>query len=136
MNFLLQDYVLIVDLKRCNVNRKNAGTTSNSIYCPRYPKGKTESWFLTLGSQATNELLAMKRISIRGLKTSSHISFQCPPRRGHLVLTLYLMSDCLIGLDQQFDLQFEIIDTPKQILDAAGREEPIATSSHKVDDNQ
>lgn len=109
---------------------------SNNIYCPRYPKGKTEAWFLTLGSQATNELLAMKRISIRGLRTTSRINFQCPPRRGRLVLTLYLMSDCLIGLDQQFDLHFEIIDSLKQLFDVAEKDESITTASFKINSKE
>ncbi|GBP10852.1 Activating signal cointegrator 1 complex subunit 3 [Eumeta japonica] len=91
-------------MKRLNANR----STSTAIHCPKYPKGKNEAWFLTLGSQGTDELLAMKRI-IRGLKASNRITFQCPPRRT-FTLTLYLMSDCLIGFDQQFNLQFEIVD--------------------------
>lgn len=97
-------------MKRLNTNRYQ----STAIHCPKYPKGKNEAWFLTLGSQATDELLAMKRINIRGLKASNRITFQCPPRKGRLLLTLYLMSDCLIGFDQQFDLQFEIVDAKQQ----------------------
>ncbi|TMW51086.1 hypothetical protein DOY81_003817 [Sarcophaga bullata] len=101
-----EDYVLCINMKRLNANRYQ----STAIHCPKYPKGKNEAWFLTLGSQGTDELLAMKRINIRGLKASNRITFQCPPRKGRLLLTLYLMSDCLIGFDQQFDLQFEIVD--------------------------
>jgi hypothetical protein len=28
---------------------------------------------------------------------------------GHLILTLYILSDCYLGLDQQYDLHFDII---------------------------
>ncbi|XP_046804220.1 activating signal cointegrator 1 complex subunit 3 [Lucilia cuprina] len=101
-----EDYVLCINMKRLNTSRYH----STAIHCPKYPKGKNEAWFLTLGSQGTDELLAMKRVNIRGLKASNRITFQCPPRKGRLLLTLYLMSDCLIGFDQQFDLQFEIVD--------------------------
>uniref|UniRef100_A0A1I8NZ61 Activating signal cointegrator 1 complex subunit 3 n=1 Tax=Stomoxys calcitrans TaxID=35570 RepID=A0A1I8NZ61_STOCA len=104
-----EDYVLSIEMQRLNVKRN----FSTAIHCPKYPKGKREAWFLSLGSQGSDELLAMKRINMRGLKSSNRITFQCPPRRGRLLLTLYLMSDCLIGFDQQFDLQFEVID-PKQ----------------------
>ncbi|XP_073844201.1 activating signal cointegrator 1 complex subunit obelus [Musca autumnalis] len=105
-----EDYVLCIDMERLNTKRQ----FNTAIHCPKYPKGKREAWFLTLGSQGSDELLAMKRINMRGLKSSNRITFQCPPRRGRLLLTLYLMSDCLIGFDQQFDLQFEIVD-PKQL---------------------
>lgn len=96
-------------MKRLNCKRY----FSTAIYCPKYPKGKNEAWFLTLGSQGTNELLAMKRINMRGLKSTNRITFQCPPRKGRLLLTLYLMSDCLLGCDQQFDLQIEIVDAKR-----------------------
>ncbi|XP_034488754.1 activating signal cointegrator 1 complex subunit 3 [Drosophila innubila] len=106
-----EEYVLCVDLQRLNVagQRRGAGQ-SNAIHCPKYPKPKNEAWFLTLGSQSNDELLAMKRLSLRGTRSSNRISFQATPRRGRLQLTLYLMSDCLIGFDQQYDLHFEIID--------------------------
>lgn len=93
------------------MERMNAKRNFNTaIHCPKYPKGKKEAWFLTLGSQGTDELLAMKRINMRGMKSSNRITFQCPPRKGRLLLTLYLMSDCLMGFDQQFDLQFDVVE--------------------------
>ncbi|XP_037940900.1 activating signal cointegrator 1 complex subunit 3 [Teleopsis dalmanni] len=103
-----EDYVLIVDINR--LNAKRGAHNLMNIFCPKYPKSKSEAWFLTLGSQSNNELLAMKRVTIRGNRSINRICFQSTPRRGRQVLTLYLMSDCLIGLDQQFDLKFEIID--------------------------
>nr|XP_017008983.2 activating signal cointegrator 1 complex subunit 3 [Drosophila takahashii] len=104
-----EDYVLTVNLQRLNASgqRRQGGYT---VHCPKYPKPKNEAWFLTLGSQANDELLAMKRLTIRGQRCSNRISFQATPRRGRLQLTLYLMSDCLMGFDQQYDLRFEIID--------------------------
>ncbi|KAH8243911.1 hypothetical protein KR032_011282 [Drosophila birchii] len=104
-----EDYVLAVDLQRLNA-QKRAGGRGYTVHCPKYPKPKNEAWFLTLGSQANDELFAMKRVTIRGQRSSNRISFQATPRRGRLQLTLYLMSDCLIGFDQQYNLQFEIIE--------------------------
>ncbi|EDW23748.1 GL23759 [Drosophila persimilis] len=109
-----EDYVLRIDLQRLNVSgsghRRAGGQGSYTVHCPKYPKPKNEAWFLTLGSQANDELLAMKRLTVRGQRTTNRISFQATPRRGRLQLTLYMMSDCLMGFDQQFDLKFEIID--------------------------
>ncbi|KAH8310481.1 hypothetical protein KR044_001580 [Drosophila immigrans] len=106
-----EDYVLSVELQRLNVaGQRRAPGQSYTIHCPKYPKPKNEAWFLTLGSQSNDELLAMKRLSLRGTRSTNRISFQATPRRGRLQLTLYLMSDCLIGFDQQYDLHFEIID--------------------------
>ncbi|EDV93019.1 activating signal cointegrator 1 complex subunit 3 [Drosophila grimshawi] len=106
-----EDYVLSVDLLRLNTaGHRRSAAQGNTIHCPKYPKPKNEAWFLTLGSQSNDELLAMKRLTLRGTRSSNHIAFQATPRRGRLLLTLYLMSDCLIGFDQQYELHFEIID--------------------------
>ncbi|KAH8347048.1 hypothetical protein KR059_004486 [Drosophila kikkawai] len=106
-----EDYVLAVDMQRLNAQaQKRAGGRGYTVHCPKYPKPKNEAWFLTLGSQANDELFAMKRVTVRGQRSSNRISFQATPRRGRLQLTLYLMSDCLIGFDQQYNLQFEIIE--------------------------
>ncbi|XP_022221242.2 activating signal cointegrator 1 complex subunit 3 [Drosophila obscura] len=109
-----EDYVLRIDLQRLNASgsghRRAGGQSGYAVHCPKYAKPKNEAWFLTLGSQANDELLAMKRLTLRGQRTTNRISFQATPRRGRLQLTLYLMSDCLMGFDQQFDLKFEIID--------------------------
>ncbi|XP_036325635.1 activating signal cointegrator 1 complex subunit 3 [Rhagoletis pomonella] len=108
-----EDYVLSVEMKRVNWNAREQRVhhgNPTAIHCPKYPKGKSEAWFLTLGSQANSEVLAMKRVSVRGQRATNRICFQSTPRRGRVVLTLYLMSDCLIGVDQQFELQFDVVD--------------------------
>ncbi|ALC46005.1 CG5205 [Drosophila busckii] len=106
-----EDYVLAIDLQRLNVTGPRRQTGQGfPIHCPKYAKPKHEAWFITLGSQANDELLAMKRLTLRGTRATNRISFQATPRRGRLQLTLYLMSDCLMGFDQQYDLHFEIID--------------------------
>lgn len=105
--------MLSIEMKRVNWNvRELCSQHGNpiAIHCPKYPKGKSEAWFLTLGSQGNSELLAMKRVNLRGHRATNRICFQSTPRRGRVVLTLYLISDCLIGVDQQFELHFEVVD--------------------------
>ena len=40
---------------------------------------------------------------------TTSISFFTPEDAGHGVYTLYLMSDCFIGLDQQYDITFTAV---------------------------
>jgi activating signal cointegrator complex subunit 3 len=40
---------------------------------------------------------------------------------GRLILTLYVMSDCYLGLDQQYDLQFDIIPANPGARENTGR---------------
>ncbi|XP_055901918.1 activating signal cointegrator 1 complex subunit 3 [Eupeodes corollae] len=97
-----QTYVLIARLVR------KANVKNSYVYCPKYSKPKHEGWFLTLGSQTNNELLAMKRISVGGSFSVHRLFFQAPIQKRKLISTLYVMSDCYIGLDQQFEIHMNI----------------------------
>lgn len=94
-----------------NVNLHRLGVRENKhIYAPKFPKGKDEGWFLTLGSQSNNELIAMKRIVYRSNRSSHQLCFTAPSKKGRVIYTLYLISDGYIGFDQQYDIQFEITE--------------------------
>lgn len=82
---------------------------ASKVYCPKYSKPKNIGWFLTLGSQANNELLAMKRVGSGHGFEMHRLMFQVPPNKGRLILSLYITSDCYIGLDQQFEIQLNIV---------------------------
>ncbi|KAI9314045.1 Sec63 Brl domain-containing protein [Dichotomocladium elegans] len=84
------------------------------VYCPKFPKPQYESWWLMMGDAETDELLALKRVSMRNGpnetltdKSTSVISFDTPAHLGKHTYTLYLISDGYLGLDQQLDLEFE-----------------------------
>ncbi len=85
-------------------------------YAPRFPKTKDEGWWLVLGEVDNGELLALKRIGCIKRKTRTTLAFATPEKPCRKILTLYLMSDCYLGLDQQFDfsLNFVISENDKQ----------------------
>ncbi|XP_046420627.1 activating signal cointegrator 1 complex subunit 3 [Neodiprion fabricii] len=98
------DYTLIVGMKRKNHSH------NLKAHCPKFPRGKDEGWFLILGDETETELLALKRASgIRGQRKCSQLFFSTPPCIGRKKLTFYLMSDCYMGLDQQYDVHLNVI---------------------------
>lgn len=102
-----EEYTLVVNLHRLGAK------TSDHIYC-RFPKPKSEGWFLNLGHQENGELIALKRVPFKSNRTSQHLLFTAPSSQGRVIYTLYLISDCLIGFDQQFQVHFEIIGERKE----------------------
>lgn len=69
-----------------------------TVHAPFYPTEKTENWWLVVGEESTKNLLAIKRVTIgRALKTRLEIVLPTP---GKHELTLYLMSDSYVGVDQ------------------------------------
>ncbi|XP_076632793.1 activating signal cointegrator 1 complex subunit obelus [Colletes latitarsis] len=99
-----KDYTLSIGMKRKN--------KSNNLkaHCPMFQKGKDECWFLVLGSIFEKELWALKRVSgINHQRKYHQLQFTAPSKLGQVTLTFYLMSDCYMGLDQQYDVHINVI---------------------------
>lgn len=63
------------------------------------------------------ELVAVKRVGFVRTHHEASISFFTPEAPGRYIFTLYLMSDCYLGLDQQYDIFLNVTkaDISKQI---------------------
>jgi hypothetical protein len=83
----------------------------NTMYCNgscacRFPKIKEEGWLLVLGNPDTDELIALKRLSVSGSnKTVAKLVFpsELVSTAAH-GLTLHLVSDSYLGLDQKIQV--------------------------------
>jgi activating signal cointegrator complex subunit 3 len=70
-------------------------------YTPRFPKPKDEGWWIIIGDLAKQELMAMRRVKI---KRESKIELIVPDIKD-TTLTVFLLSDCYLGIDQQYDFK-------------------------------
>ncbi|KAJ9669172.1 Pre-mRNA-splicing helicase BRR2 [Coniosporium apollinis] len=71
---------------------------NTEVHAPFYPGTKTENWWLVVGEEETKNLLAIKRVTI-GKSLKTRLEYVVPTPGKHS-LTLYLMSDSYIGVDQ------------------------------------
>jgi pre-mRNA-splicing helicase BRR2 len=69
-----------------------------TVHAPFFPSKKMENWWLVVGEEKTKNLLAIKRITI-AKKLETRLEFVVPTP-GKQELTLYLMSDSYVGVDQ------------------------------------
>lgn len=69
-----------------------------TVAAPFFPGRKTDGWWLVVGEEDTNTLLAAKKVTIR--KTLATRLEYVVPSAGKHDLALYLMSDSYIGVDQ------------------------------------
>lgn len=69
-----------------------------SVHAPFYPLTKMENWWLVVGEESSKTLLAIKRVTI-GKKLDTRLEF-VPQKVGEQSLTLYLMCDSYVGVDQ------------------------------------
>ncbi|KAI9813084.1 MAG: DEIH-box ATPase [Pycnora praestabilis] len=69
-----------------------------TVHAPFYPLNKMENWWLVVGEESTKSLVAIKRVMI-GKKLEMRLEYVVPTAGKH-DLTLYLMSDSYVGVDQ------------------------------------
>ncbi|KAL8774696.1 MAG: hypothetical protein Q9209_000635 [Squamulea sp. 1 TL-2023] len=69
-----------------------------TVHAPFYPQRKTENWWLVVGEERTKNLLTIKRVTV-GRQLQMKLEFVVPSAGRH-DLTLYLMSDSYVGVDQ------------------------------------
>lgn len=97
------EVTVTVNMKRLN----RPGKEGLKVYSPKFPKPKDESWLLVIGNPVTRELMALKRVSgVRG--SVSHSLVLSPEEAGRVPLSLYVMSDSYLGLDQQYTLPLHV----------------------------
>ena len=91
-----------------------------TVHAPFYPQTKMENWWLVVGEESTNSLLAIKRVTI-GRNLETRLEFAAPSTAGEHDLTLYLMSDSYMGVDQ--DPSFKVSVAEGEDEDEAEEEE-------------
>jgi activating signal cointegrator complex subunit 3 len=91
--------------RRGGGSSSRAGAAAPRVVAPLFPKVKEEGWWLVVGCTASLELLALKRISFGG-KATVRLNFPGCTSTGRQLhsVALFLVSDCYMGLDQQYDV--------------------------------
>ncbi|KAL8656143.1 MAG: hypothetical protein Q9210_000469 [Variospora velana] len=90
-----------------------------TVHAPFYPQSKMENWWLVVGEEKSKSLLAIKRVTI-GRQLDTKLEYVVPSAGSH-DLTLYLMSDSYMGVDQ--DPTFTIVAAEGMDEDEEGSEE-------------
>lgn len=102
-----QEYSLKIKLNRSQISEKRFDQKG---YAPLFSKPKDEGWFFVVGEVDNNDLVALKRVgAIHRRDTTVTLAFFTPETVGRKIYTLYVMSDIYHGLDQQYDLYFDVI---------------------------
>ncbi|CAH9084541.1 unnamed protein product [Cuscuta europaea] len=97
------DISVQVTLERDLEGRTDVGP----VFAPRYPKTKDEGWWLVVGDPKTNQLLAIKRVSLQR-KSKVKLDFSAPGEPGKKSYTLYFMCDSYMGCDQEYTFTVDV----------------------------
>ncbi|MBA0725527.1 hypothetical protein Golax_022111 [Gossypium laxum] len=82
-------------------------TEVGPVDAPRYPKAKDEGWWLVVGDTNSNQLLAIKRVSLQR-KAKVKLEFAAPTEATEKAYTLYFMCDSYLGCDQEYSFTVNV----------------------------
>ncbi|MQM18598.1 hypothetical protein Taro_051593 [Colocasia esculenta] len=98
-----ENVTLQVTLERDLEGRSEVGP----VDAPRYPKAKEEGWWLVVGDPASNQLLAIKRVSLHR-KSKIKLDFSSPSETGRKSYVIYFMCDSYLGCDQEYEFTIDV----------------------------
>ncbi|KAJ3055806.1 hypothetical protein HDU99_007492, partial [Rhizoclosmatium hyalinum] len=109
-----KEYELKVQLKRTRLPTNTRGAVKElRIHSPKFPKAQYEGWFVILGKEDKDELVALKRVAASGdasnsgnitdLRCSMKFSVSMDP--GPMDLVVVVNSDGYLGLDQRITVR-------------------------------
>jgi pre-mRNA-splicing helicase BRR2 len=91
-------YLKITIEREMDEDEGGSAEPDTTVHAPFYPAPKMENWWLVVGEEQTKSLLAIKRVTV-GKQLSMQLEYVVPTPGEH-ELTLYLMSDSYLGVDQ------------------------------------
>jgi len=89
-----------------NVTLERMNEVSGSVIAPLFPQKREEGWWLVIGDPKTNTLLSIKRL-ITQKKVDIVLDF-IAPSAGKYDYILYLMSDCYMGCDHEYNFSINV----------------------------
>ncbi|KIX02460.1 uncharacterized protein Z518_08401 [Rhinocladiella mackenziei CBS 650.93] len=79
-----------------------------TVHAPFYPARKLENWWLVVADEKTKSLLAIKRVTIaKNLVTKLEYIVPTPGKKD---LTLFLMADSYVGVDQSMAFSVDVAE--------------------------
>lgn len=121
------EFILKVEMVRgTHKNSQIKRFKDNKAYAPKYPKAKDENWIIILGvdceeneEASSGELVGLKRVNNLQTRQISTLSFKTPSikdlKKNCFELTVFIMSDVYMGLDQQFEIKFNLLPKTEKV---------------------
>ncbi|KAI6206534.1 hypothetical protein M3Y94_00923100 [Aphelenchoides besseyi] len=95
---------------KVSVQVVGAAKDQENAYTPQYSKDKTAGWILMIGCKQTNSVLSIRKVAnISGNRPQHvHLDFKAPEMPGQHLLTMYVMSDSYLNIDQEYDFNCQV----------------------------
>ncbi|KJP85559.1 hypothetical protein AK88_04825 [Plasmodium fragile] len=82
-----------------------ANCFAHSLYLPFE---KEELWWVVIGIKKMNLLLSIKKQSLIKAVNNVKVNFELPDQPGHYDVVIYVINDCYVGCDQEYEFGIEV----------------------------
>ncbi|EPB78303.1 DEAD/DEAH box helicase [Ancylostoma ceylanicum] len=82
---------------------------NTEAYLTQWSKEKTAGWIVIIGEKDTDRLISISHLSAVQGDRSARVDFVTPDKRGRCYLTVFIMSDCYLGIDQELQIKAELL---------------------------
>uniref|UniRef100_A0A914P3C1 Helicase C-terminal domain-containing protein n=1 Tax=Panagrolaimus davidi TaxID=227884 RepID=A0A914P3C1_9BILA len=77
-------------------------------FAPRFHKEKTASWIILIGNKETNKIHGFTKCSPIEGSRDLRINFTSPSMPGNYTLTVFILSDSYLGIDQEYAIRCKV----------------------------
>merc|ERR1712137_775863 len=77
------------------------------VFAPYYPNAQLEQWWVVIGEQSTDHLVAVKRVPVQR-QAATTVNFTAPDVCGVYKYTLMIVCDSYVGCDQEYELSVNV----------------------------
>uniref|UniRef100_A0A7E4USK6 MIF4G domain-containing protein n=1 Tax=Panagrellus redivivus TaxID=6233 RepID=A0A7E4USK6_PANRE len=89
---------------RLRIKMLGPNANSTEAYSPRFHKEKTASWIMLVASKSSNNVLGFSKVAPIEGSRDVRVTFTTPQMPGPTTLTVFILSDAYLGIDQEYDV--------------------------------
>ncbi|KAK5984229.1 SEC63 domain-containing protein [Trichostrongylus colubriformis] len=85
------------------------GRFNTEAYLTQWSKEKTAGWIVILGEKDNDRMISLSHVSTVQNDRTVRMDFITPDKRGRCYLSVFIMSDCYLGIDQELQIKADLI---------------------------
>ncbi|VDO39804.1 unnamed protein product [Haemonchus placei] len=78
-------------------------------YLTQWSKEKTAGWIIVLGEKDNDRMISLHHLTAIQNGRSVRMDFVTPDKSGRCYMSLFIMSDCYLGIDQELQIKADLI---------------------------
>ncbi|CAP24998.1 Protein CBG04254 [Caenorhabditis briggsae] len=79
------------------------------MHLPQWPKPKQAGWIIIVGREFNDQILNTTTVvGSHSTRSTAKLDIRIPAAKGKHSLSVYILSDCYLGIDQEYTLRLDV----------------------------